>query len=227
MNSDKKTARFAGFLYLLVILFGVFAELYVRAGLIASNNAAETVQNIIANERLFRLGFVSDLLMQVTFLLLPLPLYQLFKKVDKNQAMLMILLVAIGVAIMCLNMLHQFAAILMLKKGNFVAAFSAAQVNELVVLFLDFQKYGYRIAQIFFGLWLLPLGYLSYRSGFIPKVIGSMLMVACFSFLLDFFLFFLISDYSQTLSGWITLPTTIGEFAMCFWLLIKGVKSSK
>ncbi len=226
MNADKKTARLAGFLYLLVIIFGMFAELYVRVKLIVPDNSAETVQNIKTNMELFRLGFISDLMMQATFFFLPLVLYQLFKKVNKVQALLMVLCVVAGVAIMCLNMLHQYAAILILEKGNFAATFKTEQLNELVLLFLNLQKYGYRIAQIFFGTWLFPLGYLVYKSGFMPKIIGILLIIACFSFLIDFFLFFLLPGYSAFLSSMVTLPTTIGEFAMCLWLLIKGVRTS-
>jgi len=225
--NQKRKARLAGILYLVVIIFGVFAELYVRDKLIVPDDSAATVHNILENERLFRLGFISDLIMQVAFLLLPLPLYQLFKNVNKNQAILMVIFVIVGVAIMCLNMLHQFAAILILEKGSLLTTFSTGQINELVALFLDLQKYGYRIAQLFFGLWLFPLGYLTYHSGFMPKVIGGMLMFACFSFLLDFFLFFLLPNYDASTSSMVTLPTTIGEFSMCLWLLIKGVNSNK
>ena len=192
--------------------------------MIVPDEATATVQNILANKELFRLGFVSDLLMQVSFFFLPIVLYQLFEKVNKVQASLMVLSVMVGVAIMCLNMLHQYAAILILEKGNLVAVFNTEQLNELVLFFLNLQKYGYRIAQIFFGIWLFPLGYLAYQSGFIPKLIGILLIIACFSFLIDFFLFFLLPNYSASLSSMVTLPTTIGEFAMCLWLLIKGVQ---
>ncbi len=224
MNSDKKTARIAGVLYLLVIIFGMYAELYVRAKLIISNDAAATVDNILNHLLIFRLGFVSDLLMQVAYFFLAFTLYHLFKKVNRGHALLMLLSVVISVAIMCLNMLHQYAAILLLEKGNLIATFNSEQVNELVLFFLHLQKYGYRIAQIFFGLWLFPLGYLAYRSGFIPKIIGVLLMISCFSFLIDFLFFFLVQDYNLSTSAMVTLPTTIGEFSMCLWLLIKGVK---
>ncbi|MCG8330467.1 MAG: DUF4386 domain-containing protein [Chitinophagales bacterium] len=226
MNSNLKLARLAGFLYLLVIIFGVFAELYVRAKIISPESAAETVQNIIANKELFRLGFVSDLIMQLAFFFLPFPLYLLFKKVNKNYAAAMVLSVMVGVAIMCLNMLHHLAAILILEKGDLLTAFSTEQLNVLVTLMLDLHKNGYRIAQLFFGIWLFPLGYLVYQSGFIPKIIGVLLMIACFSFLLDFFLFFLLSNYSPDTSSIVTFPTTIGEFSICLWLLIKGVRTN-
>ncbi len=227
MKNNKKTARIAGLLYLMVIIFGVFAEIYVRSGIIVPDHAAETVSQIIAHQHLFRWGFMSDLLMQLSFFFLSLVLYQLFKKVDKNHASLMVLCVMVSVAIMCLNMLHQFAAILILEKGYLISAFNAEQINALVAFFLDLHKYGYRIAQIFFGIWLFPLGYLVYKSGFLPKIIGVMLMIACFSFLLDFFLFFLLPNYSAAISSMITLPTTIGEFSMCLYLIIKGVQTAE
>lgn len=224
-HNPLKTARIAGVLYLLVILFGMFAELYVRSKLIDYDNAAKTVQNIVSNLELFRMGFVSDLLMQVAFFFLSLALHRLLEKVNKNHASLMVLSVAVSVAIMCLNMLHQFAVILMLDNEEMVDSFKPEQLVELIALFLDLHKHGYRIAQIFFGLWLFPLGYLAYESGFIPKIIGILLMIACFSFLIDFFLFFLMPNYSASLSSWITLPTTIAEFAMCLWLLIRTGRS--
>ncbi|MDF1695777.1 MAG: DUF4386 domain-containing protein [Saprospiraceae bacterium] len=227
MNSDKKTARLAGLLYLLVIIFGVFAEFYVRAKMILPDNASQTVQQILDNPTLFRLGFVSDLLMQVSFLFLSLVLFQLFKKVDQSQALFMVISVGIGVAIMCLNMLNQYAALLILEKGNLAVVFSEGQINELVLMFLNLQKYGYRIAQLFFGIWLFPLGYLVCKSEFMPKIIGILLVIACFSFIVDFFLFFLLPNYSDRLSSLVTLPTTIGEFSMCLWLLIVGVRINK
>jgi hypothetical protein len=227
MSTQKKAARMAGVLYLLVIVFGVFAELYVRSILIVPENADQTVQNIVANKAMFRLGFISDLLMQFAFFVLPFPLFQLFEKVHRGYARLMVGSVMVSVAIMGLNMLHQFAAVLILEKPGLTAAFSPGQVNEMVLFFLTLQKYGYRIAQLFFGFWLFPLGYLVYRSGFMPKMIGVLLMIACFSFMVDFFLFFWVENYSPDLSAVVTFPTVIGEFAMCFWLLVKGVYNSR
>lgn len=222
MSSIKKQAHLAGVLYLLVIVFGVFAELFVRKKLIIPGNPGQSVQQILANQALFRVGFISDLLMQLSFFFLALALFRLLEKVNQSYASFMVLCVAIGVAIMCLNMLNQYAVILILEKSNFMEVFEPSQTEALIALFMELQRNGYRIAQVFFGLWLLPLGYLSYHSGFIPKIIGILLIIACFSFLLDFLLFFGISDYPAKLSSIVTFPTTIAEFAMCFWLLIVG-----
>ena len=217
-------ARTAGLLYLMVILFGVFAELYVRSGLIVPGDAAETARNIRAHRELFRLGFVSDLLMQASFFFLALAFYRLFRAADKRHALLMLCSVMVSVAVMCLNMIHQYAALLILEGSCLMQAFDGSQADSLILLFMNLHKHGYRIAQIFFGIWLFPLGLLAYRSGFIPRLIGVLLMIACFSFLAGFFLFFLLPGYSAGLSSLVTLPTTIGEFALCLWLLIKGVK---
>lgn len=224
MNKQKRTARLAGLMYLLVILFGTFAELYARAKVIVPGDVAATAGNIIAQPTLFRIGFVSDLVMQVSFFFLPLFLYKLLKHVDKDQAALMVLSVVVGVAIMCINMLNHFAVILLLEEGVLGQTFSPEQVNEWVTFFLRLHGNGYRIAQLFFGIWLFPLGYLSYHSGLIPKIIGVLLMVGCFSFLVDFFLFFLLPNYSGATSSAVTFPTVIAEFSMCLWLLLVGVK---
>ncbi|BDS09861.1 DUF4386 domain-containing protein [Aureispira anguillae] len=226
MNSNSKTARLAGFLYLLVIIFGIFAQLVVRSKLFIPHDPNGTVQNILTNQQLFRLGFMSDLMMLIAYFFLPLVLYQLLKFVHKEQAILMVLCSMIGVSIMCINMLNHFAVLLILRDHNPLGAFNTAQINGLVSFFLDMHKHGYRIAQIFFGLWLFPLGYLVYHSNLIPKIIGTFLMISCVSFLIDFFLFFLLPSYTQELSDLVTFPTIIGEFSICLWLLIKGVRTT-
>ncbi|PHN07766.1 DUF4386 domain-containing protein [Flavilitoribacter nigricans] len=218
---SKKLAGIAGLLYLAVILFGVFAEVYVRGELLVPGNAAETITRLQADPGWFRLGFVSDLLMITAFFLLPLPLYRLLRPIQRELAATMVLCVLVSVAVMCANMLNHFAILLVLDPMN--APFAPEQTQSLVRLFAELHKNGYRIAQIFFGLWLLPLGILSWRSGFVPRWIAISLVVACFSFLLDFFLFFLLPGYSAETSSWVTLPTVIGEFSFCGWLLIQGI----
>jgi hypothetical protein len=224
MTSPKQLGHRAGFLYLLVIIFGVFAELYVRANLIVPGDAAATAQRILAHPLLFRWGFLSDLLMQLAFFFLALVLYRLFLPVDRHYAVGMLLSVVVSVAIMVLNMLHQYAALLLLERSGFAEALPPEQVREWAAFFLELHRYGYRIAQLFFGLWLYPLGQLAYRSGYVPRLIGVLLIIACGSFLLDFGLFFLLPEYPAAVSARVTLPTTIGEFAMCGWLLIRGVR---
>jgi hypothetical protein len=218
MNSIKKTARVAGFLSLLVIVFGIFAE-FVRQSLIVPGDAATTVNNIMASESLFRLGFVIDLIHYTILMLLPLALYKLLKPVNKNHALLMVILVLVGVPIAMLNLLNQFAALLLLSGADYLTVFEADQLQALVPLFLDLQRHGVFIAQMFWGLWLFPLGYLVFKSGFLPRILGVLLMIACFGYLIDVVLFFLFPDFGATISQF----TFIGELLLALWLLIKGV----
>jgi Domain of unknown function (DUF4386) len=215
-------ARIAGALYLLTIIFGVFAEVFVRSGLIVPGDAATTASNIRASEWLFRTGFMSDLLMMACYLMLAFTLYIVFKPANNNLSLLFVLFTLASVAIMCLNMLNQFAALLLLSGANYLAVFNTEQLQALAMLFLDLQKYGYFIAQIFFGLWLLPLGYVGFKSSYFPRVLGILVILAGVGHLIQFFQVFLFPGYDV-----ITYPglaiATLGEFVLCFWLLIKGV----
>ena len=227
MYSNKQIARFGGFLYLLLILFGVFAEKYVRNSLVDADNAAQTARNITDNAMLFRLGFVADLFMQLTYFLLPIVLYQLLKKTSRVWAGLMVLSVTVAVAIMCSNMLNHYAPLLLLDQNGYVNAFNVDQIHSTVLFYLQMHTIGYHIAQLFFGLWLLPLGYLVFKSDKFPKIIGLFLIVGCFGYLSDFILYFLLPEKSSAVSEYITAPADLGEFSLCLYLLIQGVKETK
>lgn len=221
MNS-KKLSRIAGVLYLLVIVFGAFAEVGVRASLIVPGDAAETATRIMASGSLLRIGFMSDLIMMTCYFLLAFTLYILLKPADNNLSLLFVLFTLASVAIMSLNMLNQFAALLLLSGADYLSVFSIDQLQALALFFLDLHKYGYFIAQIFFGLWLLPLGYVGFKSGYFPKVLGLFVMLACFGHLIQYFQVFLFPDYEAVTYPGLAIAT-IGEFSLCFWLLIKGV----
>jgi hypothetical protein len=222
VNSNKKTARIAGALYLMVIIFGAFAEVGVRSSLIVPGDAVATAAKIVASESLFRIGFMSDLIMMTCYFLLAFTLYVLLKPANNNLSLLFLLFTLASVAIMSLNMLNQFAALLLLSGADYLTVFSADQLQALALLFIDLHKYGYFIAQIFFGLWLLPLGYVGLKSGYFPRVLSIMVMLACVGHLIQYFQIFLFPGYEV-----ITYPglaiATIGEFSLCFWLLLKGV----
>ena len=223
MSSIKKTARLAGVLYLLVVIFGAFAEVGVRASLIVPGDAAATAQNIMASASLFRIGFMSDLIMMTCYFFLAYTLYIVLKQANHDLSLLFVLLTLAGVAIMSLNMLNQFAALLLLSGESYLTVFSVEQLQALALLFLNLHKYGYFIAQIFFGLWLLPVGYIGFKSGYLPKLLSIMVILACFGHLIQYFQIFLFPDLAV-----ITYPglaiATIAELSLCFWLLIKGVK---
>jgi len=222
MNSIQKTARTAGVLYFVYIITTMFADIS-RTKLIVLGNAAATAKNVLASEGLFRLGFVSDVLAGVLFLLAAWALYVLLKPVDQNIALLFLLLNLGGVVVQCLNMLNLFSAVLLLSGADYLKVFQADQLQTLAMLFLYLYKNGFLIAQFFYAAWLFPLGYLVFKSGYLPRLLGIVLMVECFAWLLyplQFFLFpsFTVINYLSFSIGF------IGEFSLTLWLLIKGVK---
>ncbi|HTK09984.1 MAG TPA: DUF4386 domain-containing protein [Ktedonobacteraceae bacterium] len=209
MNSAGKTARVAGLLYLLVAVCSGFAA-SVRANLIVFGDATVTVNNIRASEMLFRIGIAGDLVGQVLHVLLALVLYELLKTVNKSYALLMIILALAPVPIAMLNQLNQFAVLLLLSGTD----------SFQVMFFLHLHTYGVLIAQIFWGLWLFPLGLLIFKSGYIPRLFGILLIIAGFGYLIDSFSTFLSPNYTLT----IAMFTFIGEVLLPLWLLIKGIK---
>jgi hypothetical protein len=225
MNPNK-TARIAGFLFLLTAVFAPFSVMYVPSIIIVPGDAAATANNIMASESLFRLGFVSGLIYQIIFLLYVLVLYKLLKPVNKNLALLMVIFELVGVPIAMLNLLNQFAALLLLSGADYWTAFTADQLQAQVMLFLDLHRYGVIIAQIFWGLWLFPLGYLVFKSGFLPRILGVLLIIGGFGYLIDSFANFLLPNYEAYEAIFfpvILLLTLPGEWLLALWLLIKGV----
>jgi hypothetical protein len=186
-------------------------------------NAAATANNIVAYESLFRLGVVSGLICQVVFVFLVLVLYQLFKGVNNTHAVLMVALVVAAVPVAFLNMLNQLAALHVLSGADYLRAFGTDQLNALVMLFLDLHSQGLLIVEIFWGLWLLPLGLLVLKARFMPGFIGVLLIVGFLGYLIDFLTRLLFPSYTAIVSP-IAGASKFGELAMILWLLIKGVK---
>lgn len=211
MNSVKNTARLAGLLYLMLGALSAFGLTYVPSVLIVPGDTATTVGNIVANESLFRLGIVSNLLTFTVNLFLAVFLYKLLKPVHEGMASLMVMLALVGVSIAMLNELNQ-VAVLLLSGADYSTAFSAS-------LFLDLYRHGFGVTHIFFGLWLLPMGCLVFRSGFLPKFLGVFLIIACFGYLADFILLFLFPDMDVKIKEF----TFVGEVFLLLWLLIRGV----
>ncbi len=226
--SNKKIARIAGLLYLGVVLTGIFSLMYVPSKLIVSDNASLTYQNITSCESLFRLGIVSGLLCYIFFLFLPLVLYKLLKSVNENFAKLMVLLAVLSVPIFFLNVQNEFTVLSLVNSTNNHFGFSAEQIQSQVILYLDHYDNGMRIVHIFSGLWLFPFGYLVFKSGFLPKILGVLLMLGCFGYLINFVGNTLIPTYSKIgISSYISLPASLGEIGTCLWLLIMGAKDRK
>ncbi|MGD0019684.1 MAG: DUF4386 domain-containing protein [Candidatus Limnocylindrales bacterium] len=224
--SSKQLARIAGVFYLLVGIFGGFAEGYVDPKMYVAGNAAATAGNVVANSGLVRMGVVAHLLDGTFFVFLAMTLYILLQHVDKSVARAMLVLVALATGIICLNAVFQFEGLQVATDSSYSAAFGTAGSNALVLLLLDTQHYGILIAQVFFGLWLAPLGYLAYKSGMFPKALGVVLNVAAVCYLVDLLVLFLVPDFGKQINPILVIEPTVGEVWMVLYLLVKGVRSS-
>ena len=219
INSPQKTARAAAFVFLLIFFLGMSTELFIRPGMIVPGDAAATVKNIAASEALFRLSLVSDLIRQALLMLLPLILYKLLKPVYKTIASLMVIFSLVSVPISMLNELNHFAALLLSSSAYYLRAFGTDQLQALVMFFLNLRNYGTFISQIF-SFWVLLLGYLVFKSGFLPRILGILLMLGGLCYTVLAVLFFLFPNLDLIIFG---LFAIIGEMIFYLWLLIKGV----
>ena len=225
MTSNKKTARIAGLLYLGVVLTGIFSLMYVPGKLIVWKNATLTYQNIASSDSLFRVWILSGLLCYTFFLFLPLVLYKLLKPVNENHAKLMVLLAVLSVPVFFLNVQNLFTVHSLVSDVSNQFGFPAEQTQTQVMLYLKQYDSGLTIVHIFSGLWLLPFGYLVFKSGFLPKVLGILLMMGCFGYLINFIGDTLVPNYSKMgIASYIQMPASVGEIGTCLWLLIMGAK---
>jgi hypothetical protein len=221
----KKTARIAGLLYFILAITGGYGIMYVPFKLIVKDNLASTTNNILNNEFLFRTGIMSNLICQTVFVFLVLTLYRLFEQVNKRLARTMFALVIVAVPIAFLIIFNQLYALLLLKEG-FMKTFEPAQVQTLAMAFLKMYDYGNSVIGIFWGLWLIPFGLLTYKSGFIPKILGILLIAGGTAYVLDAFAFILFPEYLSLTNILVGITSSIAELATVLWLLIKGVNNS-
>jgi len=226
MNSINKTARIAGVLYLFIAVSGILNAMYGPSSLTVLGDAATTVNNIMASESLFRLGIVNDLIAQTVGIFLVLALYKLLKPVNKNHAVLMVMFALVGIPIVMLNLVSQFAALLLLSGADYLTVFAADQLHIQMMFFLELSEQGVLIPTIFWGLWLFPLGYLIYKSGYFPRIVGVYLMIGCFGYLLDSFTHLILPKYDDYEAIFFTVSflLTSGEILFMGWILVKGAK---
>jgi hypothetical protein len=225
MTSPKRLARIAGVLYLLVAILGSFAEGFMEPKMYVAGNAAATAGNVLANSGLVRLGVVADLLDQAFFVFVALTLYVLLKHVNQGVAFAMVVLVAIAAGICSISAVFEFEGLRVATESSYAAAFGAAGSSALVLSLLDMQHYGLLIGQIFFGLWLAPLGYLAYRSSLFPKALGVVLIVGTVCYLVDVLAAFLVPDLGKAIHAFVVIPSAIAEISMLGYLLLIGVRA--
>ena len=228
MRSTQQQARVVGFLYLLMTLSAPIGLLYVPGKLIVAGNATATADNIRASEWLLRIGIASELIHQVIAVFLVLALYRLFKAVNETHAKLMVILGAlVSVPIMFVNVLNEIAALVLVSGAGFLSVFEKPELDALTYLFLDLHSQGITVVSIFWGLWLLPFGILVIRSGFIPRVLGVLLLVAGVAYVGSAFATLVLPQYAPLVSR-IALPLELAELPILFyflWLMIRGAKT--
>ena len=223
MNSTQKTARLAGVLYLVNGVAGFFSIIYVPSKLFVSGDAAATTHNILASERLFRLGIAAEVICAVEFIYLLWVLYRLLSGVSKTHASLMVIFAVAFVPIMCMNAVSDLATLMLLRGADFLPAFNQLQRESLAMLFLGVRGYGYAVGWIF-GLWLLHFGICVWKSGFLPRFLGALLIAACLGYLAVSLTQFLLPSYANIVGRLANIPLTLGEPVAILWLLIRGAK---
>ena len=220
--SQQKAVTLLRIMYPIWAIVGLFSIMYIPATLIVPGDAATTANNIMDNELLFRMGIVGSLITQLIFILVVLVLFKLFKQVNENHASLMVIFVLVAVPIAMLNTLNRVAALLLLSSADYLNVFGADQLHAQMMFFLNLNEQGVFIASIFWGLWLFPLGYLIYKSGYFPRILGVLMIIAGFGYLLGSFAHFLLPNYEAISSVFEVM--TMGETIFMAWVLLKGAK---
>jgi hypothetical protein len=180
-------------------------------------NTTETANNISVSETLFRLGIAANLVGQALFVFVALSLYELLKGINRRQALQMLTLILVAIPIVFLN------ALILVRGADFISLFDKPQRDSLAMLFFNLHGAGFAVAGIFWGLWLFPMGLLPYKSRFIPRILGVLLMIGCFAYLANSFTSLVVPRYEAIVSKWMS-PIQAVELLFMLWLLIMGAK---
>lgn len=216
-------ARTAGLLYLIIIVFGISSEVFVRSSLIVEGDPTATASNILASESLFRLGFAADSIMLLCDVAIAVLFYVLFKPVSKTLALTAAAFRLTQASVLGLNLLNYYAALLLLSGAGFRDDFDVGQLHALAMLFLEMHGHGYDLGLLFFGLSNLILGYLVVKAVYFPKLLGYGLMAAGAVYLVGSFTRFLFPAYIPMIVPLYLVPL-IAELSFCLWLLVRGVR---
>jgi hypothetical protein len=223
MRSTKNPGRFAGLLYVLLSIVGFFAMEYVPSKLIVHGNASATASNIAASETLFRLGIAAQLIGQAGFIFVALALYDLLKGVSRRHASLMVTLIVVSIPISFLNELNSIAALVLVRGGDFLSVIEKPHRDALAMLFLKLHGQGFGVAEIFWGLWLFPLGLLVYKSRFLPRFLGVWLVLAGAAWVILSLTGLLLPQFEGKVDTY-SQPAVLGEVVFMLWLLIRGAR---
>jgi len=222
-HSPQAVARFAGLLYLLIAICSGFSFGYVRTTLIVPGDAAATVSSILASEWLFRLGIAADAVVFLSEIMLIALLYTLLKPVSTTLSLAAALARLAMVVIQGMNLLNYFFVLLLVSGAGYLTVFDTDQLQALMLLFLNAYADVALIWGMFFGLNLFLLGYGVYRSGYVPRMLGILLVGSAFGYLIDSFGNVLLPQYDALYASTVVLLAIVGELSFIVWLLIKGV----
>lgn len=224
--SPQLQARIAGVLYLINILTGVFAIIFVRSALLVPGDAAATAHNILAHEMRFRLGFVAEIVTCLTNIPMAVIFYNLFKIVNRNVARADMFFNLTGTAVEAVMLLNHFAPLIFLQGGNFLRAFTPEQLQVQAYVSLQLQDVGLSIALVFFGFDILLTAYFILSSTFLPRFIGVLLAIEGAGYLINSFTQFIAPALQARIFPYFT-ATGIGEVSLCLWLIAMGVNVTK
>ncbi|WP_017538439.1 DUF4386 domain-containing protein [Nocardiopsis halophila] len=222
-GGPKALARGAGVLYLLVAVSTVFAGV-VNTHLLEPGDAAATADALRASAALSRVALVSELLGAVCFLLTSMVLHRLLRRTDRAAAAAMVVFVAVSVAMQCLNLVHRSAALTVATGRGHSGAPGPVGPDEQALLFAGMYQDGFLLSQTFFGLWLIPLGYLVARSGLFPKALGVLLVIGCAGHLTDVLTRLAAPGIGEAVSPFAMVPAAVAEISFIVWLLVKGAR---
>lgn len=223
MPLTRNPGRAIGWMYLSITLLGIFALMY-PSRLFVPGDPAATASRMLANETLYRLTIVAGLVSSVVFIFLGRALYRLFRDVDPAQATLMLTLIVMMLTIGIALTANDLAAITVLRGTDILHAFTEAQRQGLAMMLWRAGSQGTLIAEIFWGLWLFPLGVLVMRSGFVPRILGVLLILNGVAYLVASFTGMLLPTYGKLVNQWARIPET-GELWFTLWLLIRGARA--
>jgi len=227
--SLRKVTLVAGVGYLIIFITGIFSNFFVLENLIVQGDAAATVHNILFNDLFFRMGILSFIIMVVFDVVLAWALYMLLNPVNRNLSLLAAWLRLINCTIFGIALYNLFNVLQTLNGDEYLNVFSTGQLYAQVMLFLNTFNSTWIIGLVFFGFHLFLLGYLVFKSGYLPRILGILLIVAAIGYLIDSFANFLLSnyiDYKNIFALVVVVPGIIGELSFTFWLLFKGVKEN-
>jgi hypothetical protein len=216
-------ARVGGLLYLIIIVFGISSEVVIRSSLIVPGDADVTASNILQSQTLFRMGFVADSIMLLADVAIAVVLYILLKPVNRILSLTAAAFRLMQAAILGLNLLNYYAALLLLTGAGYIATFEGKELNLLAMFFLNLHSHGYDLGLIFFGVSNLILGYLVIKSKYIPAILGFGLIGAALVYLSGSYTRFLFPSYVSFMEPVYIIPL-IAELSFCLWLLVKGVR---